>query len=75
MNLAAYRRKFPNIDWSKMSPAAEFAMAPEDVASVFAEIRVEATREAFAAMEDEHRAEFEDYTRRCGGVPISPIKP
>lgn len=32
-------------------------------------------RATFAAMEDEQRAEYEDYVRRCGGVPISKIKP
>lgn len=30
MTLAQYRRKFPNIDWTKPSPAAEFAMTPAD---------------------------------------------
>lgn len=30
---------------------------------------------AFDAMEAEQRAEFEDYKRRCGGVPISNVRP
>jgi hypothetical protein len=34
-----------------------------------------AAREAMAAMADEQREEFEDYKRRCGGAPISPIRP
>lgn len=32
-------------------------------------------RTAFGAMAAEQRAEFEDYKRRCGGVPISNVKP
>jgi predicted YcjX-like family ATPase len=32
-------------------------------------------REAFAAMEQEQAEEYADYLRRCGGVPISHVKP
>lgn len=38
MTLAQYRRKFPNIDWSKPSPAAEMAMEERDVSAVLAEM-------------------------------------
>lgn len=31
-------------------------------------------REAFAAMEQEQWDEYQDYLKRCGGVPISKIK-
>jgi hypothetical protein len=34
MTLAQYRRRFPNIDWSKPSPAMEFALEPEDRARI-----------------------------------------
>jgi len=30
MTLKQYIRKFPNLDWRTPSPAAEFAMEPED---------------------------------------------
>lgn len=33
------------------------------------------TRAAFDAMEGDQRADYEDYLRRCGGVPISKVKP
>ena len=32
-------------------------------------------REALAAMKNEQEEDYADYVRRCGGVPISPIKP
>lgn len=35
----------------------------------------ERTREAFDAMEREQAEEYADYLRRCGGVPISRVKP
>lgn len=39
------------------------------------EERIAELRAAYEAMKDEQRAEFEDYKRRCGGVPISNVKP
>lgn len=32
-------------------------------------------REAFDAMEAEQKAEFRDYVNRCGGTPVSAIRP
>lgn len=32
-------------------------------------------REAFDAMAEEQKAEFRDYVNRCGGVPISQVRP
>lgn len=36
---------------------------------------IEAQREAFDAMEDEQKAEFRDYVNRCGGAPVSDVRP
>ncbi len=33
------------------------------------------TRKALIAMEEEQEADYEDYLKRCGGVPISNVKP
>lgn len=33
------------------------------------------TREAFDAMAAEQQAEFRDYVNRCGGTPISAVRP
>lgn len=35
----------------------------------------DATRAAFDAMADEQKAEFRDYVNRCGGTPISAVRP
>ena len=35
----------------------------------------DALAECFAEMEREQREEYEDYVKRCGGVPISHVKP
>lgn len=35
----------------------------------------ERSRKAFEAMEREQREEYADYLRRCGGVPVSNVKP
>lgn len=40
-----------------------------------ADVKGDELRAAFRIMEREQREEYEDYVRRCGGVPISTIKP
>lgn len=35
--------------------------------------RKKRTREAFRAMEDDQWKEYQEYMRRCGGIPISKI--
>lgn len=37
--------------------------------------RPSSTLDAFDAMASEQRADFEDYLRRCGGAPISSVRP
>lgn len=57
-------------DHNGMCRAIDHARAIDESRPVASDLR-----DAFAAMEDEQRREFDDYKRRCGGVPASTVRP
>jgi len=53
---------------------SEMVVASSELVLPQPDSRVTELREAFAEMEQEQWDEYQEYVKRCGGVPISKIK-
>ena len=74
MNSRADRRRQRRAEALRAGSATSEAQLPAARGSESPDQRAHELREAFAAMEQEQWDEYQDYVKRCGGVPISKIQ-